>query len=78
VGGITQQIINEMTGLLVHSPEGLAYSIRYLLANPERVQNLGKNAKQFVRSNFLITSHLRRYLLLMMAMQKPGQQVINL
>lgn len=78
VGGITQQVIHDATGLLVHSTEGLAFAIRSLLANPDKAAHLGKNARQFVRHNFLITRHLRRYLLVMLALRNPGQQVINL
>ncbi|MBI4727130.1 glycosyltransferase [candidate division TA06 bacterium] len=78
VGGITQQVVQDVTGLLVHSTEGLAFAIRSLLANPEKAAQLGKNARQFVRHNFLITRHLRRYLLVLLALRNPGSQVINL
>jgi trehalose synthase len=78
VGGITQQVINDVTGLLVHSTEGLAYAIRFLLANPEKAQKLGRNGRQFVRSNFLITRHLRRYLLVMVSLMNQGKREIFL
>ncbi len=78
VGGITQQVINEVTGMLVHSTEGLAYAIRFLLANPERARELGRNARQFVRSHFLITRHLRRYLLVMLSLGNRGKREIFL
>ncbi|MRR09945.1 glycosyltransferase, partial [bacterium] len=78
VGGITQQVIHDATGLLVHSTEGLAFAIRSLLANPDKAAHLGRNARQFVRHNFLITRHLRRYLLVMLALRNPGRQVVNL
>jgi trehalose synthase len=78
VGGITQQVIQDVTGVLVHSTEGLAFAIRSLLSNPEKAAQLGKNARQFVRHNFLITRHLRRYMLVMLALRNPGSQVINL
>ncbi len=35
VGGIPNQIIHKLTGMLVHSVEGCAYQIRYLLTHPE-------------------------------------------
>ncbi len=35
VGGIPNQIIHKLTGVLVHSVEGCAYQIRYLLTHPE-------------------------------------------
>lgn len=78
VGGITQQVLHDVTGLLVHSTEGLSFAIRSLLANPDKAAQLGKNARQFVRHNFLITRHLRRYLLIMLALRNPSQQVIYL
>ncbi len=78
VGGITLQVINEVTGLLVQSTEGLAYAIRYLLANPEKARELGRNGKNYVRSHFLITRHLRRYLLVMLALENPGLKEIYL
>lgn len=78
VGGITQQVLHDVTGLLVHSTEGLAYSIRYLLANPELAAALGRTGKEFVRGNFLITRHLRRYMLVMLSARYPGQKEIYL
>ena len=35
VGGIVMQLQNYYTGFLVHSPEGCAFRIRYLLHRPE-------------------------------------------
>ncbi|HAD81098.1 MAG: glycosyl transferase family 1 [Candidatus Edwardsbacteria bacterium RIFOXYD12_FULL_50_11] len=78
VGGITQQVLHDVTGLLVHSTEGLAYSIRYLLANPDWARALGKAGKEFVRGNFLITRHLRRYMLVMLSTRFSGQKEIYL
>jgi trehalose synthase len=78
VGGITQQVLHDVTGLLVHSTEGLAYSIRYLLANPELASALGKTGKEFVRGNFLITRHLRRYMLVMLSTRFSGHKEICL
>lgn len=78
VGGITQQVINDVTGMLVHSTEGLAYAIRFLLANPEKARELGRNGRHFVRSNFLITRHLRRYLLVMISLANQGRREIFL
>lgn len=63
VGGIPSQVIHKLTGMLVHSVEGCAYQIRYLLANPEFAKQLGENGREHVRENFLITSNLKRYLL---------------
>lgn len=64
VGGIPSQVIHKVTGMLVHSVEGCAYQLRYLLANPEFARQLGRNGHEHVKENFLITRNLRRYLLL--------------
>ena len=64
-GGITVQIVFGVTGYTVHSVEGAAYWLRYLLENPELAQEVGANAKEYVRRNFLITRHLADYLAVM-------------
>ena len=65
VGGIPNQIIQKLTGALVHSVEGCAYQIRYLLTHPEFARQLGKNGREHVKENFLITTNVRRWLLLL-------------
>jgi trehalose synthase len=62
VGGIPAQVIHKHTGLLVHSIEGAAYQIRFLLSNPALAQKLGEQGHEHVRENFLITSNVKRYL----------------
>ncbi len=62
VGGIPIQVIHKHTGLLVHSVEGAAYQIRFLLSNPTLAAQLGKQGHEHVRENFLMTSNLKRYL----------------
>jgi trehalose synthase len=64
VGGIPHQVIHKLTGALVHSVEGCAYQIRYLLTHPEFASQLGKNGRAHVKENFLMTTNLRRWLLL--------------
>lgn len=64
VGGIPNQIIHKLTGMLVHSVEGCAYQIRYLLTHPELARQLGKNGHEHVKENFLMTTNMRRWLLL--------------
>lgn len=68
VGGIRLQVINYHTGFLVNTPEGAALRIRYLLHQPEKIQEMGHKARAFVRNHFLITRHLREYLTLMVAL----------
>lgn len=72
VGGIPTQVIHKQTGMLVHSVEGCAFQIRYLLANPEFAERLGENGREHVRNNFLITSTLKRYLVLFLLLTKNG------
>jgi trehalose synthase len=61
-GGVSAQIVNEATGFIVHSVEGAAFRIRYLLSNPSVMTRMGAMAKEHVRRNFLITRHLSDYL----------------
>jgi trehalose synthase len=68
VGGIPLQIKNKLTGLLCHSVEGAAYDLRQLLSNPEYANWLGNNGREHVKQNFLITRHLRDYLLLFLSL----------
>src|SRR3979411_2642536 len=60
VGGIPNQIIHKMTGMLVHSVEGCAYQIRYLLTHPDFASHLGENGREHVRENFLMTTNAKR------------------
>jgi trehalose synthase len=63
--GITTQIIHDVTGYVIHSPEGAAFWLRYLLNNPEAASRLGGAGREHVRRNFLITRHLADYLTLL-------------
>lgn len=63
VGGIPLQVKHRYSGLLVHSVEGAAYAIKQLLNNPDYARRLGENGREHVRQNFLLTRHLRDYLL---------------
>ncbi len=77
VGGITTQIRNYYDGFLVHSIEGAAYRIRYLLNRPHMSSIMGRQAKKFTLENFLITRHLRDYLSLFICMYNQGKNIIN-
>jgi trehalose synthase len=70
VGGIPSQVIHKLTGMLVHSVEGAAYQIRYLLSNPDFAKKLAENGHEHVKENFLITHNVKRYLLLFWVMQQ--------
>jgi trehalose synthase len=78
VGGIPAQIIDGYTGLLVHSVEGASLGIRSLLTKPDLAKKLGKNGHQRVKDEFLITNNLKRYLLLLLALERPQEQTIFL
>ncbi|MGH8003160.1 MAG: glycosyltransferase [Limisphaerales bacterium] len=78
VGGIPLQIIHNQTGLLVHSVEGAALKIKYLLTHLEAAQKLGENGYQHVKQNFLITRHLRDYLAVVFSLSHPGRDLIRL
>ncbi len=67
VGGIKLQILNGVTGFLVHSPEGAANRVIELLGDEQLRLSIGKNGHQHVRENFLTTRHVRDYLLMMLA-----------
>ena len=69
VGGIKQQILNGVTGFLVHSPEGAANRTVELLGNTQLRQAIGDNGHLHVRENFLTTRHVRDYLLMILAME---------
>jgi trehalose synthase len=76
VGGIPLQIIDGVTGCLVHSIEGTAYRIRQLLHNPDWARRMGEVGKEHIRKNFLITRHIRDYLALWIAMENRHEKAI--
>ncbi|VAV83297.1 Alpha,alpha-trehalose synthase [hydrothermal vent metagenome] len=78
VGGIPLQVIDGVTGHLVHSVEGCAVRIRQLLQDPIKARNMGIMGREHIRRNYLITGHIRKYLALWLSMENPGQDVINL
>lgn len=67
-GGITVQIIYGTTGYTVNSVEGCAFRIRYLLNNPDVAREMGQNAREYVRQNFLITRDLAEHLALLVSL----------
>lgn len=73
VGGIPLQVKNEFTGLLCYSVEGAAYDLKRLLTNPEYASWLGRNGKEHVRQNFLVTNQLKDLLLMFLAISSPGK-----
>lgn len=78
VGGIRLQVLNGITGYLVHSPEGAARRASELLDNAELRERMGQNGHHHVKQNFLLTRHVKDYLLVMLGLDYPGQDVVNL
>ena len=76
VGGIPLQIIHKFTGMLSHSVEGTAFQIRFLLSNPEVARRLGEQGHEHVKNNFLITSNLRNYISLFLALSGQAEPLL--
>lgn len=78
VGGIRLQVINHHTGFLVRTPEGAALRIRYLFHHKDKLEEMGRKAREFVLENFLLTRHLREYLTLIVALVYNVEERIEL
>ena len=65
-GGITLQVHDHRTGFLVHSEEGLAFRLRYLLNRRRLATTMGEEGRELVRYRFLLTRHLRDWLTLLL------------
>ena len=75
VGGIPLQVTHRYSGLLSRSVEGAAYAIKQMLNNPEFAVKMGANGREHVKNNFLITRHVRDYLLTFLSFFSPGDVV---
>ncbi|MCG3205592.1 MAG: Trehalose synthase [Elusimicrobia bacterium] len=78
VGGIPLQITHKYSGILTHSVDGTAYWLKQLLQSPDFSRKLGENGKEHVRDNFLLTRHLKDYLLLFLSLEHAGKDVVYL
>lgn len=78
VGGIRLQVIDGITGFLVHSVEGTANQVALLLRDRRLRERLGENGRNHVKQNFLLTRHVRDYILTMLALEHPGESLVNL
>jgi trehalose synthase len=78
VGGIKIQVINGITGYLVHSPDGAANRALQLLANLDLRRRMGENGFQHVKQNFLVTRNVRDYMLIMLALDHPNTDITYL
>lgn len=77
VGGIPLQVAHKYSGILTHSIEGTVYWLKQLLQEPSFAKKLGENGREHVRQNFLLTRHLRDYLLLFLSLYYE-RDVVNL
>lgn len=78
VGGIKLQVIEGVTGFLVHSPEGAAHRALELLGDHELHAAMGENGYRHVKQNFLVTRHVMDYLLAVLALDHPDEDIVNL
>ena len=77
-GGIPLQITHKYSGILTHTIEGTAFWIKQLLSEPEFARQLGRNGHNHVRANFLLTRHMRDYMLAFLLLDHPNVDVIRL
>jgi len=68
VGGIPLQIKHKYSGLLCYSAEGAAFAVKQFLSSPEYARKIGENGREHAKNNFLITRHVRDYLLLFLSL----------
>lgn len=78
VGGIPLQVTHKYSGILTRTIEGTAYWMKRLLHEPDFARRLGENGREHVRENFLLTRHLRDYLLLALYLESGGGDFIRL
>jgi trehalose synthase len=78
VGGIRLQVLEGVTGFLVHSVEGAANQIAQLLRDRRLRERMGQNGHEHVKENFLLTRQVRDYILTILALEHPGENVVDL
>jgi trehalose synthase len=78
VGGIPLQITHKYSGALVHTTDGAAYWLKTFLNDPAFARRMGETGREHVKQNFLLTRHLREYLMLFHAVLHPGADMVRL
>ncbi len=78
VGGIPLQIMHGYCGMLTNSIEGTALAVKQILNHPEYAKRLGENGREHVRKNFLITRHLKEYILSFLTLFNDNSDFIYL
>jgi hypothetical protein len=64
----THRFIQQHHCMLPQPPNDFAYWIKRLLNDPEYANGLGVNGKVHIKNHFLITRHLRDYLMLFLSL----------
>ncbi len=77
VGGIPLQVTHKYSGLLCYSIEGAAFSVKQLLNNQQYAAQLGENGREHVKNNYLLTRHLRDYMLVFLSLYHD-KDIVNL
>ncbi len=75
VGGIPLQIAHKYSGILTRTIDGTAYWIKQLINEPEYARQLGIRGREHIKNNFLITRHIKDYLLVFLSTEQPGDIV---
>ncbi len=75
VGGIPLQIKHKYSGILTYSIDGTVHYLKQLLHEPRYAKALGLNGREHVKNNFLITRHIRDYLLLFLSLYYEGDVI---
>lgn len=73
VGGIPLQIKHQYSGILTYTIDGTAFYLKQLLSEPAFANKLGFNGKSHIKDNFLITRHIRDYMLLFVSLLREGE-----
>ncbi len=78
VGGIPLQITHNRSGILTNSFDDTVQYLKKLLLEPEYARMLGINGREHVRNNFLITRHIKDYLLLLLSLDDAKSSNIKM
>jgi len=62
VGGIPLQVIDGWNGYLISTIQETADRILHLLRHPEKAESMGRQGKEYVRQNFLLTRGVKDHL----------------
>lgn len=75
VGGIPLQIKHQYSGILTYTIDGTAFYLKQLLNEPNFAKELGLNGRNHIKENFLITRHVRDYMLMFLSLLNEGDVI---